>query len=196
MSKRDYYEVLGLSRDASESDIKKSYRRLAMKFHPDRNPDDDTAAEKFREASEAYEVLSDAEKRQAYDQFGHAGVDGSAGMGGGFGGGSFSDIFSDVFGDIFGAAAGARGGVMRGADLRYGLALDLEQAVRGDSVEIKIPVLSACEPCDGSGAKPGTSPATCPDCNGLGQIRVAQGFFSLQQTCPRCRGAGQVVTDP
>lgn len=199
MSKRDYYEVLGVTRDASESDIKKSYRRLAMKLHPDRNPDDDSAAERFREASEAYEVLSDAEKRQAYDQFGHAGVDGSAGMGGGFGGGSFSDIFSDVFGDIFGAAAGARGGrggVMRGADLRYGLELDLEQAVRGDSVEIKIPVLSACEPCDGSGAKPGTSPATCPDCNGLGQIRVAQGFFSLQQTCPRCRGAGQVVTDP
>jgi len=123
-------------------------------------------------------------------------VDGSAGMGGGFGGGSFSDIFSDVFGDIFGAAAGARGGVMRGADLRYGLELDLEQAVRGDAVEIKIPVLSACEPCDGSGAKPGTSPAACPDCNGLGQIRVAQGFFSLQQTCPRCRGGGQIVTDP
>ncbi|MAT84377.1 MAG: molecular chaperone DnaJ [Gammaproteobacteria bacterium] len=197
MSKRDYYEVLGVSRDAADGDIKKAYRRLAMKFHPDRNPDDDTATERFREASEAYEVLSDPQKRQAYDQFGHAGVDGSgAGMGAGFAGGSFSDIFSDVFGDIFGAAGGRGRGVGRGADLRYGLELDLEQAVRGDSVDIKIPVLSACETCDGSGAKPGTSPSTCPDCSGAGQIRVAQGFFSLQQTCPRCRGAGQIVTDP
>lgn len=198
MSKRDYYEVLGLSRDASDSDIKKAYRRLAMKYHPDRNPDDDNATERFREASEAYEVLSDPEKRQVYNQFGHAGLDGSAGMGAGFGGaGSFSDIFSDVFGDIFGAGGGrGRSSVMRGADLRYGLELDLEQAVRGDTVDIKIPVLSACEQCDGSGAKPGTQPATCPDCGGAGQIRVAQGFFSLQQTCPRCRGSGQVVTDP
>ena len=198
MSKRDYYEVLGVSRDAGDGDIKKAYRRLAMKYHPDRNPDDDTATERFREASEAYEVLADPQKRQAYDQFGHAGVDGSgAGMGAGFAGGSFSDIFSDVFGDIFGAAGGrGRGGVGRGADLRYGLELDLEQAVRGDSVDIKIPVLSACETCDGSGAKPGTSPTTCPECSGAGQIRVAQGFFSLQQTCPRCRGAGQIVTDP
>lgn len=198
MSKRDYYEVLGLSRDASDSDIKKAYRRLAMKYHPDRNPDDDSATEHFREASEAYEVLSDPEKRQAYNQFGHAGVDGSAGMGAGFGGaGSFSDIFSDVFGDIFGAGGGrGRSSVMRGADLRYGLELDLEQAVRGDTVDIRIPVLSACEDCDGSGAKPGTQPSACPDCGGAGQIRVAQGFFSLQQTCPRCRGSGQIVTDP
>ncbi len=196
MSKRDYYEVLGVPRDADEGAIKKAYRRLAMKFHPDRNPDDADASERFREASEAYEVLSDGDKRQAYDQFGHAGVDGSAGMGAGFAGGSFSDIFSDVFGDIFGAGGRGRGSVMRGADLRYTLELDLEQAVRGDNVEIKIPVLASCEVCDGSGAKPGTKPTTCPDCNGAGQIRVAQGFFSLQQTCPRCRGAGQVVTDP
>jgi molecular chaperone DnaJ len=197
MSKRDYYEVLGVDRDASEGDIKKAYRRLAMKFHPDRNPEDATATERFREASEAYEVLCDADKRRAYDQFGHAAVDGSAGMGAGFAGGSFSDIFSDVFGDIFGAAGGrGRTSALRGADLRYGLELDLEQAVRGDDVEIKIPVLSGCDTCDGSGARPGTSPATCPDCAGAGQIRVAQGFFSLQQTCPRCRGAGQVVTDP
>lgn len=196
MSKRDYYEVLGVPRDADEGAIKKAYRRLAMKFHPDRNPDDADASERFREASEAYEVLSDGDKRRAYDQFGHAGVDGSAGMGAGFAGGSFSDIFSDVFGDIFGAGGRGRGSVMRGADLRYTLELDLEQAVRGDNVEIKIPVLASCEVCDGSGAKPGTKPTTCPDCNGAGQIRVAQGFFSLQQTCPHCRGAGQVVTDP
>jgi molecular chaperone DnaJ len=196
MSKRDYYEVLGVSRDAADSDIKKAYRRLAMKYHPDRNPGDDTATERFREASEAYEVLTDPQKRGAYDRFGHAGVDG-AGMGAGFGAGSFSDIFSDVFGDIFGAAGGrTRSSVTRGADLRYSLELDLEQAVRGDNVEIRIPVLSACEVCGGSGAKPGTSPAACPDCGGLGQIRVAQGFFSLQQTCPRCRGTGQIVSDP
>lgn len=198
MSKRDYYEVLGVARDATEGDIKKAYRRLAMKFHPDRNPDDPDAADRFREASEAYEVLTDSEKREAYDRFGHAAVDGSgAGMGAGFAGGSFSDIFSDVFGDIFGAAGGrGRSSVRRGADLRYGLELDLEQAVRGDNVEIRIPVLSACEKCDGSGAKPGTKPSTCPDCNGAGQIRVAQGFFSLQQTCPRCRGAGEIITNP
>lgn len=195
MAKRDYYEVLGLDRDAGEAEIKKAYRRLAMKLHPDRNPEDPSAPDRFREASEAYEVLTDAEKRQAYDRFGHAAVDGSAG--GGFSGGGFSDIFGDVFGDIFGGSGGrGRSSVMRGADLRYTMELDLEQAVRGDNVEIKIPVLSACDDCDGSGSKPGSSPATCPDCGGMGQIRVAQGFFSLQQTCPRCRGAGQVITDP
>lgn len=194
MAKADYYDVLGLSRDASDNDIKKAYRRLAMKYHPDRNPDDVQAEEKFKEASEAYEVLSDAEKRNAYNQFGHAGVDPSSMGGAGFNG-SFSDIFSDVFGDIFGGRGG-RGSRNRGADLRYGLQLDLEQAVQGDTVEIAVPILSACEDCDGSGAKPGTRPATCPDCRGAGQIRVAQGFFSLQQTCPRCRGAGEVITDP
>ncbi len=196
MSKRDYYEVLGVNRDAGEADIKKAYRRLAMKYHPDRNPDDAAATDRFREVSEAYEVLCDPEKRAAYDRFGHAAVDGAAGMGTGFAGGSFGDIFSDVFGDIFGAAGRTRSSVTRGADLRYSLELDLEQAVRGDSVEIKIPVLSSCEACDGSGARPGTLPTGCPDCGGLGQIRVAQGFFSLQQTCPRCRGTGQIVTDP
>ena len=198
MAKRDYYEVLGLQRDAAEADIKKAYRRLAMKFHPDRNPEDASAEEKFKEASEAYEVLSDSQKRQAYDQFGHAGVDnGAGGMGAGFGATSFSDIFSDVFGDIFsGGAHGGRGSVRRGADLRYTLELSLEQAVAGDNVEIEVPVLAACEECDGSGAKAGTGASTCPDCQGAGQIRVAQGFFSLQQTCPRCRGAGQIISDP
>jgi molecular chaperone DnaJ len=200
MAKRDYYEVLGVARDAGEADIKKAYRRLAMKNHPDRNPDDPTAEERFKEATEAYDVLTDGEKRAAYDRFGHAGVDPSmGGMGGDFGGTSFSDIFSDVFGDIFGAAAGGRGGrssVQRGADLRYNLRLSLEQAVNGDNVEITVPVLASCDDCNGSGAKPGTAPSTCPDCAGAGQIRVAQGFFSLQQTCPRCRGAGQVIGDP
>ena len=196
MAKRDYYEILGLNRDAPEADIKKAYRRLAMKFHPDRNPDDASAEDKFKEATEAYEILADSEKRAAYDQYGHAGVDPS--MGGGFEGTSFSDIFSDVFGDIFGGAGGGggRSSVQRGADLRYVLDLSLEQAVSGDNVEIDVPVLSACEACDSSGAKPGTTPSTCPDCGGAGQIRVAQGFFSLQQTCPRCHGQGTVITDP
>jgi molecular chaperone DnaJ len=197
MAKRDYYEILGLDSEAAEVDIKKAYRRLAMKFHPDRNPDDPSAAERFREASEAYEVLTDPEKRQAYDRFGHAAMDGNGGMGGGFGNGNFGDIFGDVFGDIFGGAGGrGRSSVMRGADLRYSLELDLEQAVRGDNVEIRIPVLASCDDCDGSGSKPGSTSTTCPDCAGIGQIRVAQGFFSLQQTCPRCRGAGQIITDP
>ena len=196
MAKRDYYEVLGLNRGASDDDLKKAYRRLAMKYHPDRNPDDGNAEAKFKEASEAYEILSDGEKRAAYDRFGHAGVDpGAAGGPGGFNG-SFGDIFSDVFGDIFGAARSGRSSVEQGADLRYSLTLDLEQAVRGDDVEISVPVLAACDDCDGTGAKPGTGPETCPECNGAGRIRVAQGFFSLQQTCPRCRGAGKVITDP
>ena len=198
MSKRDYYEVLGLDRGADEGDLKKAYRRLAMKYHPDRNPDDPEAEEKFKEASEAYEILTDPEKRQAYDQFGHAGVDPSQGGAGGFGfEGNFGDIFGDVFGDIFGGGRGRGGnGVGRGSDLRYNLNLSLEQAVNGDTLEIRIPVLTHCEDCDGSGAAPGTTPQVCPDCNGAGQIRVSQGFFSLQQTCPRCRGQGKVITDP
>ena len=197
MAKHDYYEILGLNRDASDDEVKKAYRRLAMKFHPDRNPDDANAEEKFKEASQAYEVLSDREQRGAYDQFGHAGVDPGAGGTGGAGfNGSFGDIFSDVFGDIFGAARSGRSNRSRGSDLRYSLALDLEQAVKGDTVEVSLPVLVACDECHGSGSAPGSQPSTCPECSGAGQIRVAQGFFSLQQTCPRCRGAGQVITDP
>ena len=197
MSKRDYYDVLGIDRDASGDDLKKAYRRLAMKYHPDRNPDDPDADAKFKEASEAYEVLTDPSKRQAYDQFGHAGVDPSQGGGQGFEG-NFGDIFGDVFGDIFGGGRGGgrSNGVSRGSDLRYNMQLELEQAVNGDTIDVRLPVLAACEDCDGSGAAPGTSPATCPDCNGAGQIRVSQGFFSLQQTCPRCRGQGRVITDP
>lgn len=200
MAKRDYYEILGVGRDVDDAELKKAYRRLAMKFHPDRNPDDKEAEGRFKELSEAYEVLTDANKRAAYDRFGHAAVDGSGGGGGGggFGStGSFSDIFSEAFGDLFGGAGGGRrSSVQRGADLRYNLELDLEQAVRGDEVEIRIPTLVACEECDGSGARAGTKPAVCPDCGGHGQIRVAQGFFSIQQTCPRCRGTGRIVTDP
>ncbi len=197
MSQRDYYDVLGVDRGAGDAEIKKAYRRLAMKYHPDRNSDDPDADDKFKEATQAYEILSNSEKRSAYDQYGHAGVDPQAGMGG-FQNGNFSDVFSDVFGDIFagGRGGGGRSSVRQGADLRYGMELDLEQAVNGDEIEIKVPVLSACGTCDGSGAKEGTSASTCPDCQGAGQVRVSQGFFSLQQTCPRCRGAGQVITDP
>ncbi|MGA9855871.1 MAG: molecular chaperone DnaJ [Gammaproteobacteria bacterium] len=200
MSKRDYYEVLGIARGAPEAEIKKAYRRLAMKFHPDRNTGDVAAEGKFKEAKEAYEVLSDAHKRAAYDQFGHAGVEASAAGGrGGFSpGDAFGDIFGDMFGDIFGG--GRRGGrgqrVYRGADLRYELELDLEQAVFGDTISIRVPTLVRCEVCDGSGARKGSKPQACPTCGGQGQVRMQQGFFSIQQTCPRCHGNGTVIGDP
>jgi len=202
MAKRDYYEVLGVTREADEAELKKAYRRLAMKFHPDRNPDDKDSEQNFKEAKEAYEILSDERKRAAYDQFGHAGVDNSAaGAPGGFGAGagaSFSDIFGDVFGDIFGAnqrgAGGGRGS--RGSDLRYNLELGLEEAVHGSTVKVRVPTMVACSGCDGSGAKRGTQPTTCTTCGGHGQVRMQQGFFSLQQTCPRCRGTGKIVSNP
>jgi molecular chaperone DnaJ len=200
MAKRDYYEVLGVNRDASEDDIKKAYRKLAMKFHPDRNPDNPKAEEQFKEAKEAYEMLSDGQKRSAYDQFGHAGVDPSAGAGmGGAGMGGFADAFSDIFGDIFGAGGGQRGGrsnVYRGADLRYNLEVSLEDAARGTETKIRIPTMAECESCQGSGARKGTEPKTCPTCNGHGQVRMQQGFFSIQQTCPKCHGTGRYVADP
>ena len=205
MAKRDYYTTLGLNRDASEEDIKKSYRKLAMKHHPDRNPDNKQSEEKFKEAKEAYEVLSDARKRAAYDQFGHAGVDASAGFGAGargFGGqegfGGFADAFGDIFGDIFnsGGGRGRGSGVYRGADLRYNLELTLEEAARGTEAKIRIPTLEECTTCHGSGAKPGTQPKTCPSCHGQGQVRVSQGFFSVQQTCPQCRGTGKIIPEP
>ncbi|HEX9625501.1 MAG TPA: molecular chaperone DnaJ [Acidiferrobacterales bacterium] len=205
MAKKDYYEVLGVPRNAPEAEIKKAYRRLAMKYHPDRNPDNKEAEHNFKEAKEAYEVLTDAQKRAAYDQFGHAGVDPgmAAGGRGGFhaaGGASFADIFGDVFGDIFGGGAGGGRGrgsqVYRGADLRYVLELSLEQAVRGTEMRIRVPTLDTCETCHGSGAKPGTTPSKCPTCGGHGQVRMQQGFFSIQQTCPNCRGTGKVVTEP
>ena len=197
-NKRDYYEVLGVSRDSSEQEIKKAYRRLAMKHHPDRNPDDAKAEEKFKEASEAAEVLMDAEKRSAYDQFGHAGLEGN--MGGGFGGGNgnFGSIFEDVFGDIFsgGGGGGARSQVHRGSDLKYILDLDLEAAVKGTNPKIKIPTQVECNECLGSGAKRGSAPTECVQCAGMGQVTARQGFFSIQQTCPRCRGTVKMITDP
>lgn len=197
MSKRDYYEVLGVGRDADDATIKKAYRRLAMKHHPDRNEGDDSAEAKFKEAKEAFEVLSDPNKRGAYNQFGHAGVDQS--VGGGQGGAGFGDIFDTVFGDIFGQGGGGRGGAnraYRGSDLRYDLALSLEDAVRGTEVKIRVPTVINCDPCSGSGSRTGATPKQCDTCGGVGQVRMQQGFFSVQQTCPKCRGQGQVVSDP
>ena len=197
MSKRDYYKVLDVPRTATEAEIKKAYRRLAMKYHPDRNPHDAEAEERFKEAKEACEVLTDEHKRAAYDQYGHAGVEAaSRGGRGGFSGDAFSDIFGDVFGDIFGARRGGRSQVFRGADLRYELELELHEAVFGHSVEIEVPKLVECETCSGSGAAKGSSAVACDGCGGAGQIRVSQGFFQLQQTCPRCRGAGTIIKNP
>jgi molecular chaperone DnaJ len=195
MAKRDYYEVLGVNRDCSEEELKKSYRRLAMKWHPDRNPDNPKAEEHFKEAKEAYEMLSDANKRAAYDQFGHAGVDPQAAAAAG-GMGGFGDIFSDIFGEIFGGGRGGRSTVFRGADLRYNLEIALEQAAHGFETKIRIPGTAVCEICKGSGARPGTQPATCPSCRGAGQVRVSQGPFSIAQTCPRCHGSGSVIPTP
>lgn len=201
MSKRDYYEVLGVGRDTSEREIKKAYKRLAMKFHPDRNPGDKAAEASFKEIKEAYEILTDSDKKAAYDQFGHAGVDPNrGGHGGGHGGGQgdFGDIFGDVFGDIFGG--GRRGGgqrqAARGSDLRYNLELSLEEAVRGLTKELRIPTLAACDLCDGSGAKKGTSATTCGTCHGQGQVQMRQGFFAVQQACPTCHGRGKIIKDP
>lgn len=195
---QDYYELLGVRRDASEADIKKSYRKLAMKYHPDRNSGDSSAEDKFKEIQKAYAVLSDPQKRAAYDQFGHAGVDGAAG--GGFGGfGGFGDVFGDIFENIF--SAGGRGHqhqsrAVRGADLQYNLQLTLEEAALGKQVEITVPRHVACKTCDATGAKKGSKPVSCETCNGVGQVRIQQGFFSIQQTCPSCHGEGRVITEP
>jgi molecular chaperone DnaJ len=202
MSKRDYYEVLGVAKNASDEELKKAYRKLAMKYHPDRNPGDAAAEEKFKEAKEAYEMLTDADKRAAYDRFGHAGVDPNAGGGpGGAGFGNFSEAFGDIFGDIFGAAGGRGGGggrsnVYRGSDLRYSMEITLEQAAAGFTTEIKVPSWETCDTCDGTGAKPGTKAETCKTCGGQGQVRMQQGFFSIQQTCPSCRGSGKTIPNP
>jgi molecular chaperone DnaJ len=194
-TKRDYYEILGVSKNATDAELKKAYRRLAMKHHPDRNPDDAKAEEQFKVAKEAYDVLSDERKRSAYDQFGHAGVD--PGMGGGqHAGGGFGDIFDSVFGDIFGGGRAGGERVFRGSDLRYDLELSLEEAVNGTTTRIRVPRLILCEVCLGSGAKKGSSPVKCPTCDGMGQVRMQQGFFSIQQTCPQCRGNGKIISDP
>ena len=205
MAKRDFYEVLGVAKNASDEELKKAYRKLAMKYHPDRNPDDKSAEGKFKEVKEAYEILSDAKKRQAYDRFGHAGVDpNAAGMGAqGGGAGGFADVFGDIFGDIFGGGGGRGGGggggrsnVYRGGDLRYAMEISLEQAAGGYATEIRVPSWDSCDVCHGSGAKPGTRPETCRSCNGQGAVRMQQGFFSIQQTCPTCRGQGKTIPDP
>ena len=196
MAKRDYYEILGVGKAASGDNIKKAYRRLAMKHHPDRNEDDSGASEKkFKEAKEAYEVLKNGDKRAAYDKFGHDGLR-SGGAGGGFSAEGFGDIFGDVFGDIFGGGRRGRSQVFRGADLGYELPLDLERAVGGDSVTIEVPTQVTCNKCDGSGAQQGSKPESCSTCGGVGQVRMQQGFFSIQQTCPACKGAGTVIADP
>ncbi len=194
MPQKDYYAILGVARNASEAEIKKAYRRLAMKYHPDRNPGDKVAEERFKECKEAYEVLSDPQKRAAYDQFGHAGLGAAEGPGPGFGG--FGDIFGDIFNDLFGGGRGRREQAYRGADLRYHLEISLEEAVRGTTVRIRVPATVVCEACHGTGARAGTSPTPCPTCRGYGQVRMQQGFFSIQQTCPTCHGSGQIIQDP
>ncbi|HGN1706133.1 TPA: molecular chaperone DnaJ [Providencia rettgeri] len=197
MAKRDFYEVLGLEKNASDKDIKRAYKRLAMKYHPDRNQGSkDESEAKFKEIKEAYEVLSDDQKRAAYDQYGHAAFEQGGMGGGGFGGGAdFSDIFGDVFGDIFGGGRRQQR-PSRGSDLQYNMELTLEEAVRGVTKEIRIPTLETCDVCHGNGAKPGTSADTCSTCHGMGQVHMRQGFFSVQQPCPTCHGRGKVIKDP
>jgi molecular chaperone DnaJ len=196
MAKRDYYEILGLPRNATEAELKQAYRRLAMKHHPDRNPGDAESDGAFKEIKEAWEVLKDPRRRAAYDQFGHAGVGGAGGQGGFAAGDAFSDIFGEVFGDIFGTGRRSRSRVFRGADLRYELELDLEQAAFGDNITISLPLAVECATCSGSGARPGTSPVNCQTCGGRGVVRMQQGFFAVEQTCPTCRGQGTVIEEP
>ena len=193
MAKRDYYEVLGVKKDADEREIKKAYKRLAVKYHPDRNQDENDTGENFKEVKEAYEILTDPQKRAAYDQYGHAAFEQGGMGGGGFGGGGadFTDIFGDVFGDIFGG--GRRQRASRGSDLRYNMDLTLEEAVRGVTKEIRIPTLNECDVCHGSGAKPGSSPVTCSTCRGAGQVHMRQGFFTVQQACPTCHGTSNKI---
>lgn len=197
MAKRDYYEVLGVNKGADEKEIKKAYKRLAMKYHPDRNQGDKQAEAKFKEIKEAYEILTDDQKRAAYDQYGHAAFEqgGMGGGGAGFGGADFGDMFGDVFGDLFGGGS-RRQQNRRGADLQYNIELSLEEAVRGITKEIRIPTLQTCDLCHGSGAKAGSEPVTCSTCHGSGQVQMRQGFFAVQQTCPHCHGRGKIIKDP
>ncbi len=195
MSKRDYYEVLGVAKNASDQQIKSAYRKLALQHHPDRNPDDHAAEEKFKEEAEAYAILSDSEKRTRYDRFGHAGVLSQAGAGfdpSTFAG--FEDIFGGIFGDFFGG--GRRGGPERGSDLRYDLEISFEESAKGVETSIKVPRLETCESCQGSGSAPGSAPTTCPQCQGRGQQRFQQGFFTVSRTCGRCHGTGRIITKP
>ncbi|MEM1039352.1 MAG: molecular chaperone DnaJ [Pseudomonadota bacterium] len=204
MSKQDYYDTLGVSRDADEKALKSAFRKQAMKYHPDRNPDDAAAEAKFKEVGEAYEALKDPQKRAAYDRFGHAAFENGGGGGGPFGGGGspfggggVGDIFEDIFGEMMGGGGRrSSGGRTRGADLRYNMDVTLEEAFAGKTAEIEVPSSVTCGVCSGSGAKPGTSPTTCPTCGGVGQVRASQGFFSIQRTCPTCQGRGEVIADP
>ncbi|MDB5431006.1 MAG: dnaJ [Caulobacter sp.] len=199
---RDFYEVLGVQRGCDEAGLKSAFRKLAMEHHPDRNGGCEEATGRFKEINEAYSILSDPQKRAAYDRYGHAGVNGGGGGGGpqGFGGADMNDIFSEVFGDAFGEMFGGRGrrsnGPARGADLRYDLEITLEQAYSGSDVEITVPASVACEACHGSGAKPGTNPTVCNGCGGQGRVRASQGFFAIERTCPRCGGSGKLILDP
>ncbi|MBI1926509.1 molecular chaperone DnaJ [Candidatus Poribacteria bacterium] len=201
MAKRDYYEVLNVSRNANADEIKKAYRKLAIQYHPDKNPDNKEAEEKFKEATEAYEVLRDAEKRSRYDRFGHAGVEGTVGSGGfGFDFSNFEDIVGDLFGD-FGDVFGFRGsrrqsGPKRGRSLQYDLKISLEDVILGKTVTIDVPRLETCQKCSGTGADPGSKLETCPECYGRGQITRSQGFFSMSRTCPRCQGEGRIIMHP
>jgi molecular chaperone DnaJ len=204
MAKRDYYETLGVQRNANENDLKSAFRRLAKEHHPDKNPGDKVAEGKFKELAEAYEVLKDPQKRSAYDQFGHAAFEsGRGGAGGGFGpdfSSSMADYFEDLFGEFMGGRRGgnprSRGGRERGADLRYNMEISLEEAFAGKTAQIRVPTSVACEPCTGSGARPGTQPANCTMCGGQGKVRASQGYFTIERTCPSCQGRGEMITDP
>lgn len=197
MDKQDYYETLGVERAVSADELKKSYRKLAMKFHPDRNPGDEAAEARFKELSEAYEVLSSDEKRAAYDRFGHAAFDGAGGGAGfGFTASSFADVFDDLFGDFMGGRRGGGRGGHRGADLRYNLEIELEDAYNGRQTTIRTTTTVTCEPCEGSGAESGSQPVACPTCQGMGKVRAQQGFFTIERTCPKCQGAGRIIEKP
>ena len=200
MAKRDFYDVLGVGKSASPDELKSAYRKLAVKYHPDKNPGDKVAEDKFKEASEAYGILSDKSKKENYDNFGHAAFENGGGGQGGFGGFSGAD-FSDIFEDLFGEMMGGRGrrssgGRERGADLRYNMEITLEEAFEGKAAKISVPTAMSCETCTGSGSKPGSSPKTCTTCAGSGRVRAAQGFFSIERTCPQCQGKGEVISDP
>ncbi len=201
MAKADFYEILGVAKSADEKELKSAFRKMAMKYHPDKNPGDAEAEKKFKELNEAYETLKDPQKRAAYDRYGHAAFEqGGMGGGGGFGGGAggFSDIFEDIFGEMMGGGRARRssGGRERGADLRYNMEISLEEAYNGKTAQIRVPTSITCDVCTGSGAKPGTQPKTCGTCQGSGRVRASQGFFSVERTCPTCHGRGQTITDP
>lgn len=196
--KADFYETLGVSRGADEKELKAAFRKLAMKFHPDRNPGDQTCEQKFKEINEAYECLKDPQKRAAYDRFGHAAFE-QGGMNSaahGFAAGGFADIFEDIFGDMMGGRRRSSGGRERGADLRYNMEITLEEAYTGKTAQIRVPASVSCGECSGTGAKPGTQPVTCSMCHGHGKVRATQGFFSIERTCPQCQGRGQTIKDP